>query len=172
MKFYIAQGIGFISMILAFISFQQNEKKKFLFIQAACGAAFALHFFLLSAFTGVAMNFIAIPRGLIFAQEYEKKKQLFFTILFIGLFMVFGIITWEGPMSIFPIMGMSLSTVVFSLKKPGHIRLLSLPISLFWVIYNIVSLSVAGVITESFVILSILIAIFRFGVLNKNLNKK
>ena len=167
MKFYTAQAIGLIGMIIAFISFQHNEKKKILWTQAFGAVMFTLHFFLLGAFTGMIMNLLSIPRNLVFAVEHKKEKQLFFTILFILLFIISGIFTWESPRSAFPISAMSLGTIVFSLKSPSVIRFCSLPISIFWLIYNIISISYAGILTESFCFASIIIAIFRFNILKK-----
>jgi len=166
----LAQGIGLIGMALVFIAFQQNKKEKILWIQASAAISFAVHFFMLGAWTGMSMNLLEIPRNVIFACEHEKRKQMLLTMLFIALFVILGIFTWESPMSMFPISAMSLSTIVFSLRKPSYIRFFGLPVSAFWLAYNIISMSVAGVLTESFCLLSIIIAIFRFDVLKKKDN--
>ena len=171
MRFFIAQGIGFIGLGLVFIAFQYNDKRKILWIQAAGSAVFAVHFFLLGAFTGMGMNFLEIPRNLIFARQ--KRHKWVFTFIFMALFAALGILTWESPRSLFLIIAMCFSTVVFSLKKPRHIRFLSVPVSVLWMTYNALSFSVAGVLTEAFCLLSILIAIFRhdIGVSFKNEKK-
>jgi hypothetical protein len=167
MQFYIAQGIGFIGMALMFLAFQQNDKRKLLWIQAGAGMIFTVHFVILGAFTGMGMNLAAIPRNLIFARKPGKKFQIIWTVFFIAVFVIIGIFTWENKFSFFPVFAMSLATIVFSLKEPRLIRFLSLPISGFWITYNIISFSIAGVLTESFVICSILIAIVRFDILTK-----
>ena len=167
MKFYIAQGIGFIGMALVFAAFQQNDKRRILWVQALGAVVFAAHFLLLGALTGMCMNLLEIPRNLVFAHEHKKQRQILWTVVFIAFFMVLGIFTWESPMSLFPIGAMSLSTVAFSLRKPRHIRLCSLPVSALWLTYNILSWSIAGALTESFCLLSILIAIARFDILSK-----
>jgi len=167
LQLYIAQGIGFIGMALVFIAFQQNEKRKILWIQASAGAVFVIHFLLLGAWTGMGMNFLEIPRNMVFAKK-ENKNQVLWTVLFITAFIVLGVFTWESSMSLFPIIAMCLSTVAFSLKNPKHIRFCSLPVSALWLTYNIISLSIAGTLTENFCLLSILIAIIRFDVFRKN----
>ena len=161
MKFYIAQGIGFIAMALVVWSFQKNDKRKLLWIQALASAVFAIHFILLGAWTGMGMNLIQIPRNLVFAAKTEKHKWLW-TAVFVGAVIIIGIFTWESPISLMPICSISLSTIVFRMKNPKHIRFCSLPISVLWLIYNIMSWSIAGVMNESFCLLSILIAIIRF----------
>lgn len=168
MRFYIAQGIGFIGMALMFTAFQQNDKRKLLWVQASAGAVFTVHFLLLGALTGMGMNLAAIPRNLIFSRNPAKKQQLIWTAVFIAAFAAFGIFTWDSIFSLFPVIAMSIATIVFSLKEPRYFRFLSLPISGLWITYNIISFSIAGVLTEAFVICSILIAIVRFDVLKRN----
>ena len=172
MQFYIAQGVGLIGMILSFISFQKNDKKKILWIQASSAFTWAVHFILLGifidagAFTGASMNIVEIPRNLIFAKKHKKRRQGILMAVFIAAFVTAGILTWESMFSLFPIIGMIISTVVFSLQNPRHIRFFMLPVSVLWLVYNIISFSIAGVLTESFCLCSILIAIFRFDILN------
>ena len=165
MKFYVAQGVGLVGMALIFVSFQQNDKRKILCIQAVSALIFAAHFILLGAFTGVGMNLLEIPRNLVFAHKHEKKRQRILTAAFVAAFWLLGAFTWENLYSLFPACAMSISTVVFSLQKPRYIRFCSLPVSMLWLTYNILVFSVAGALTESFCLLSILIAIFRFDVL-------
>lgn len=167
MQFYIVQGIGFIGMILAFIAFQQNGKKKILWIQASAAMIFAVHFMLLRAFTGVAMNLLTIPRNLLFARKYKKQKQFLLTAAFIAAFIILGIVVWENALSLLPIVAMSISTVVFTMQNTRNIRLCSLPVSALWIIYNISALSVAGVLTESFCFISILISVYRFDIIKQ-----
>ena len=167
MHFYIAQGIGFIGMIVAFISFQKNDRRKFLWLQAIACMIFAAHFIFLGAFTGMIMNFAAIPRNLSFVRKHGGKQQILWTAVFVAAFVILGIFTWKNEFSLFPIFAMSCSTVVYSLRSPRFIRFLTLPVAALWLTYNIISLSIAGALTESFCVCSILIAIVRFDILRK-----
>ena len=167
MQKYIAQGIGFVGMALVFVAFQQNDKRRLLWIQAGSAVVFAAHFLLLGALTGMAMNLLEVPRNILFSKERGRRAQVILAVVFVSLFAAIGIITWDSPMSIFPILAMGLSTVVFSLRKPRTIRFCTVPVSVFWIVYNIASLSIAGVITESICLLSIIIAIFRYDIKKK-----
>jgi len=165
MIFYIAQAVGLIGMMLSFISFQKNDKRKILWIQASSAFTWTVHFILLGTLTGAGMNLVEMPRNLIFAQKHGKRRQRILTAVFITAFVTAGILTWESMFSLFPIIAMSISTVVFSMQNPRHIRFFMLPVSVLWLVYNIISFSIAGVLTESFCLCSILIAIFRFDIL-------
>ncbi|MCL2518209.1 MAG: YgjV family protein [Oscillospiraceae bacterium] len=168
MWFYIAQGVGLIGMALVFIAFQQNDKRKILWINAVAGLVFALHFIFLRAYTGMGMNLMEIPRNLIFARITDKRRQRIWTAGFIVAILTLGLITCGKNLFLFlPAIAMSIATVVFSLQNPRYIRFFSLPVSVFWMTYNIIVFSVAGILTESFCFTSIIIAIIRFDILKK-----
>ena len=167
METITAQIFGFIGMAFMFASFQMNDKKKILLFQAITSTVFATHFALLGAFTGAVMNAVEIGRNLVFYREWEPKIKVFWIVLFIALFTVFGIASWQNFFSLLPILAMNLSTVAFRFDKPKYIRLCFLPVSVAWLIYNAVSFSVAGMITEIFDLLSLITAFLRFDLSKK-----
>lgn len=167
MMTYLAQGIGFIGMIFVFIAFQNNNKKKILLFQAIAGAVFTVHFLLLGAFTGSVMNAVEVARNLVFYREWKTRLRIFWIILFIIVFTASGLASWQSLISLLPVIAMNLSTVAFSLKNPKHIRLCFSPVAIGWLIYNIASFSIAGILTEVFDLISLIIAFWRFDILKK-----
>jgi hypothetical protein len=161
---YIAQAIGFIGMAFVFIAFQCNSKKNILLIQACAGVVFTVHFILLGAYTGAAMNAVEVIRNLIFRKAEKKRIQTLLVVVFVVLFTVIGAMTWQDLFSILPIMAMNLSNIAFSLKASKYIRLCYLPVSTGWLIYNIVTFSIAGIVTETFCLASLLIAFWRYDI--------
>jgi len=164
MNFYIAQIIGLVGIVLMFFSYQHNDKKKILWIQAFAGAVWALHYIFLGKLTGMGMNLLEIPRDLIFGYRHEKKRQRILTVSFSAAFILVGILTWENGFSAFPVCGMCVSTFVFGLRNLRNIRLFSLAASALWLVYNILVFSVAGIFTEIFCLFSIFVAIYRFDI--------
>ena len=73
MFIFMAQGIGFIALILTIIVFQSNNRKTMLYLQMAAAFFFSLHFALLGALTGSVTNFIGIGRSYVFAQREDKN---------------------------------------------------------------------------------------------------
>ena len=171
MRFYIAQGVGFIGMGLLFLSYQRNEKRQILLAQACSGVFFFIHFLLLGAATGAAMNVAGIARNLVFNKKWTRKGQAGWVVFFSLLFTAAGILTWQGTMSILPIIAMPLSNVVLSMTKPRYIRFCILPVSGLWLVYNISTFSVAGAAAEVFALSSILIAVYRFDILKREEKK-
>ena len=88
------------------------------------------------------------------------------------LFAAAGVYTYtlEGIISIIPTAAMLLSTVALFITKEKIIRILSLFVSPPWLIYDALSGSVAGVLCESFVIISIIVAMIRYRENKKELN--
>ena len=67
---------------------------------------------------------------------------------------------------------MVLSTVSNWMKREKLIRLITFPSSPCWLIYNAFSGSLAGVVTECFIMTSLVIAVVRYDILNKGIKKE
>lgn len=133
-----AQVIGVIALIAAFISFQQTKRKKFLFFQIIASLSYALHYLLLNALSGVATGLISISKNLIF-YKYEKQNKKINVFIFITLqilVIICGIITYNGLISLLPILTTLISTYGSwqkDLKKTYTFVMFN---SILWVIYN------------------------------------
>jgi hypothetical protein len=160
----LAQAIGFVSFLFIVLSFQNNKRSLILLFLIIAQTSFVVHFVLLGAWTAVAMNAISVARTCVFHQKDNKdwaKKKIWF-YLFFALFWIAGILVWEGPYSLLPILAMSAETIGLWMEKPRYIRLLSLIPRPLWFIYGYIVVSYAGMVTETFAFCSILIGIFRF----------
>jgi hypothetical protein len=163
-----AQIIGFIALTMALTSFQQNTHRRILFFQSAGSLIFSIHFFMLGAYTGMILNIISLIRNIVF---YNKSKKWATSILwlyfFTALFVLAIFYTYEGIISVFPLLGCIIFTASFWITNPALIRRISWLSSPMWIIYNVFKNSWAGVITEVFALLSIVIAMLRFDVKSK-----
>jgi len=114
------------------------------------------------------MNFIGCVRNFIYAKNVEKGRSTLPWIIFFCIIMVaVGILTWASPISLIPLVAKILSTIAYGIKNTRAVRLLTLPTSLGWLVYDAVVDSDAGVINEIFTSTSILIAIVRFDILKR-----
>ncbi len=162
----LAQSIGFVAFLFIVLSFQNNKRSLILLFLIIAQTSFVIHFTLLEAWTAVAMNAVSVARTCVFHQKDAKgwaKHRIWF-YLFLALFWVTGVVVWEGPYSLFPILAMSAETIGLWMEKTKHIRLLSLIPRPLWFVYNFIVGSYAGMITEVFVFCSILVGILRFDV--------
>ena len=134
-------------------------------IRAASEFVFGVHFLLLGVLSGSALQFVGGIRNLAFVRlENQKNKMLIAIITFCVLFTLFGIFTWEGPISLLPIVAKNVSTIAFAMSDTRKIRLIEFPTYGLWLFFNIVSGSIAGTINASLSLVSIAIAIIRFDI--------
>ncbi|MEM7179686.1 MAG: YgjV family protein [Spirochaetota bacterium] len=152
------QGLGFIALIFVFFSFQKSNKREILLYLVFAQLLFAVHFGLLHAYTAMSMNLLAVLRGVVFLRD----RTVAWLYLFVFLFLTSGYLSWEGWRSALPITAMVLETIAFWIQKPQYIRWLSLTPRPFWLSYNILVVSLPGIVSEVFVLTSLLIALYRF----------
>ena len=167
------QGIGFIGIGLNIFAVQFNKHWQIILVKTLGSAMFVIQYILLSAWTGAAMDGIGILRNIIFIFTVKKgKPTLIWIILFSVLTVILGAITFEGWISLLAIGAKLLSCIAYGINDARKIRYLGLPTSLLWITYNSIHISIAGVINELLVTISIIIAEIRFIILTKkNKNK-
>ena len=163
MDFILAQAVGFIALLFFIISFQLNTHKGIMFCQTAAMSLFTIHFYLIGAPTGAAMNAIAVVRGIVFYHRDKKwASGRIWPILFCAAFILFGLITWQGPLSLLSIVTMLINTYSFAATDPTVTRVTILFAVPFSLIYNIICLSIPGILNDSLAFFSTIVGIFRF----------
>ena len=170
----LIQGVGFGGAALNFLSFQQNKRSRIIGFQIFAALLFITHYILLGfsegsdAFTGAALNFIGLSRSIVFINNDKKwAKSSFWLIFFIIVSVIAGILTWKSLYSFLPPMAMILTTISYWMKDETKIRLITFPSSPCWLVFNVITHSTAGVVTECIVMSSLVIAIIRYDILKK-----
>ncbi len=161
-----AQLIGLIALTVSFISFQSKTQKAIMIMQVVSTCLFAVHFYMLGAFSGMLLNIAACLRSFIFSfrNKYKWAASPFWAVFFIlvcavlSLMSVFG---GEGAAALLPLGGMILTTFAGRCREASKVRLLTILNSPFWLSYNLLSGSIPGVLTEILVSGSIIIGMIR-----------
>lgn len=162
----IIQLIGAAGIIASIISFQCKKSSSILFFRILNESIFAVQYFLLGAYTGMAMNLVGCVRNGIFSHQLSKNKTTAIsTVVFSTLFFVFGLIFWQGPKSILIIAAKILSTIAYGNKNTTFVRFIIIPTTASWLIYNCCVFSVAGIICEAFTLLSLITGIIRLDII-------
>ena len=171
MNFLLIQGVGLIGLAIIIISFQKDKKSFTLLSHLVAGFFFATHLILLDAWTGAAMCIIGSARAFVFYKRDTVKwlDNKIVMYIFVAVFVIAGILTWNSYFSILPIIAVSIECFALWSKKTNSLRWLFLSARPLWVIYNISVGSYSGIATEIFIISSLLVALFRF---HKNKSKK
>lgn len=161
-----AQAMGFVGMALNIVSYQRKKRRDILLLTMCGGLFYALHFFLLGTYTSVAMNLIGAARSLVYSQSDKKWAQSPAWLgVFLAVFLIAGALTYEDFYSVFAISAMILSTFSLWIKKELYIRLITFPSSPMWLTYDWHAGSIPGVLTECFVMTSILVALLRYDLI-------
>lgn len=163
----IAQGIGMVGLIFAIISFQNNKRNLILVFLGMAQMCFIVHFALLGVWTASAMNIVGSTRTFFFMLRGRKKwmDNDLVMYVFISLFFIAGILSWQNWLSLLPIMAMAIETIGVWQKDPRKIRFIVIIPRPMWITFNVIHRSYAGMLTELFVITSLITGIIRFDIL-------
>ncbi len=161
----LAQLIGLFGLVCAMLSYQMKTQKKIVLVQIIGCSFFTVHFFMLGAMTGAMLNFIAAIRAFVFANKDKKWGKSNWWIVFFSVVCIIAVgFTWEGHLSLLPMLGMVLTTISWGIENASLVRIISLPSSPLWIVYNVAGASYAGVLTEVLVMISIISAIIRLDI--------
>ena len=168
----MAQFLGYLAMIITIFSYQAKTQKSIVTIQIFSTLSFTIHFILLEAYSGAILNLIGTIRAIIFSQRDKKWAShylwiiLFIILTFLSYFIAVFILipsptTKTYIIELLPTLGFIATTFSLRMNAAKLVRRYSLLNSPLWLTYDILNGSWGGAITESFSIISILIAMFR-----------
>lgn len=159
----LIQLIGFLGLAISIIAFQFKQHKHIVLCKMSSELFFSIQYILLGAWTGAVLDFISVIRNLLFYKLVKKNISTTPVIIGFGLFVIAtGFFTFDGFISLMPIGSKLLTTISYGMKNEKWLRLITLPSCIMWIIYNAVVGSVAGVLTDSFTLISLLLAIYKF----------
>ena len=181
------QLIGFIAITMNILSVQFNSHWMIMLFKSLGSFMFCLQYLLLGAFTGMIMEVVGVIRNFVFAHNVKnnksnKKWMIFFSVITIFSGVITTILTWSATLTVLSrlssnsttlnviavlistlsISAKLLSTIGYGIKNPHVIRMINLPSSFMWIIYNSIVSSLAGIVSDSMSIVSIIIAEIRF----------
>ena len=158
--FWIAQGIGTIGLACTAIAFLSRSRLRLLVLQQIGSVFFLAHFLLLATQIGATMNSVIILRNFV----YERKNKAWashalWPYLFAILSAVFLLVTWQGAMGLFPVMGVSIASFGLWRDKTATIRRFLLVSTLLWIPYLVSVHSYPGIINQLVILASIIFGI-------------
>ncbi len=161
----IGQIIGFIGTIFVIIGMQQKKYDRIVLCKITNELIAVVHYLLIGAYTGMMINFASsITNGVYWYRNKKGKSTTVFQILFGGMFVVLGILSWQGPISIFAVMAKLVSSVSLGIHNPRVIRILNLISNPCWLVYNSYMGTISGIISDCLVITSVVIAVIRLDI--------
>ena len=148
-------GIG--AMLSLFFLYQQQSRRKLLTCKFCADVCWVFHYLCLGAVGGAIPNFVGIFRELVFVKREEKEwaNHTAWPIGFIAVNFALGLASFRTPINLLPISASALVTISLWLRKPVLTKLVSVPVSAVFLLYDVLVGSWIGVVNESIAILSI-----------------
>lgn len=161
----IAQLFGLLAMLSLFLIYQQRSRKKMIMAKLSADVCWVLHYLRLGAFAGMIPNAVGIFRELVFINRRTRRWASIaaWPIVFILINWGLGIVSFDSAFDILPIAASSFVTVSLWIENPCLTKLISIPVSLSFMIYDVHVGSYVGIINECVSIVSILIYFLKEG---------
>ena len=162
--YILGQILGFVAIALGILAYQMKTLKQLLFIQMVTAFVFCVHYLLIGAISGMAMNVVSLVRCIFFFRRKLKGKSDRLTpIIFTVITAIVGIISWNTWYSVFVFLGLVTHAFCMSLPNPQSIRKSILITSPLVMIYDGFAHSYGGLIYEAIAVASALVGIIRYG---------
>ena len=162
--FVIAQIVGFVATVFGIISFQSRLRKKIILYQIFANSLWIIHYLLLGSMAAVAANAVGTARNIVYSMgdKYKFARSKAVPVIAIAVFIIMGVLTYTSPFDILPTAAMVVASIAFFVKDEKWIRYMSLVISASWFVFGISVRSLASFISDGFILISIIIAIWRY----------
>ncbi|MBQ9774065.1 MAG: YgjV family protein [Clostridia bacterium] len=157
-----AQCVGALAMVLAFFIYAFRDRKRILLSKMVADLLWVVHYLLLAAYSGAAVNLVNAGReGVFYHKEKKWASSRAWPILFVLLNLVLTVLSWQGPISLLPMLGSSLNALGLWCTSTTRLRMVSLPALTLWLVYSILVGSLWSLLVNGVSILSALYALIR-----------
>ena len=159
----IAQLFGVGAMVSLFLIYQQKSRKKILAAKLSADIFWVLHYLCLGGMSGLIPNAVGIFRELIFIRRKDKRwaESFVWPMLFVAINWGLGIRTFRSVIQVLPIAASTFVTVSLWIDNPKLTKLISIPVSLCFLVYDVSIGSYIGVLNESIGMVSIIISFLK-----------
>lgn len=136
---------------------------------------------MLNGYTGAAMSLIMTVRDLVLLMQEKKKAKgkkvserfdlivLIVTVIAVILLTVF---TYNGPLSLLSVIATLVTTFALWQKNVKMYKILGIVAGILWLAYNIVLMSIMGIILESALLIASTIGYIRDSKKEKNITNE
>ena len=167
--YIVSQIFVIINRVLLIVSYQLKSRKNILIVSLMALLANGVVYMLLSAWSGLAMVFVAMARNIIFMLDEKKngksqkitKKDVGILVILYIISIISAIFTYEGILSMMSVVATMLYTYSVWQKKTKVYKILGIIIESVWIIYNIYICSIIGVILNISLLISASIGLIR-----------
>ena len=160
----LAQVLALFAILFWVISILLKNKKNLLLMQVIANGIYGIVYLLLGAFSAASMNFLSFLRLLVyyFYALLNIKMPKWILFVFITLVLLFGIITYDGLISLLPIIITVLYTYAFWQNNLNVARIIYIVAAIIWIYYNYEVGAYVGIIGNILEIITGLISLIKY----------
>ncbi len=162
--YIIAQLIGFAAMGFGMYSYQLRRRMNILILQSLSNLLWVVQYVMLGAYSAVTALALGILRNAVYMLRgrfrFADSKAV--PVIFIIIFAISGIFTYEAVFDLLPIAAMIAATLAFFLKNEQLIRCISLVVAVCWLAFGISAGSIASIVSDSLTFIAIVISICKY----------
>ena len=160
----LAQVLALFAILFWVISILLKNKKNILLMQVIANGIYGIEYLLLGAFSAASMNFLSFLRLLVyyFYTSLNIKMPKWILFVFIALVLLFGIITYDGLISLLPIIITVLYTYAFWQNNLNVARIIYIVAAIIWIYYNYEVGAYVGIIGNILEITTGLISLIKY----------
>lgn len=168
--YIISQLFVLNNYVFAMLTYNVRKRKSILIFNMIASSSVLIGFALLRAYSGMAMAIITIIRTIIFmiddkingqTKDMKAKDWIIFFVVS-AMCLVCATFTYENMWSMLSIFATILYSFSVCQKNMFVYRVLGIPTSVAWIIYNIYVKSIVGAVLETVLLLVEIIGVVRF----------
>ncbi len=157
--FIVGQAVGIVAFLVSLIRYFMRKKKDIIKLSIICYIIYIVHYFMINAIAGSFSLIVSLVRDIyLYQREMHHKKHrhrhiynnwLFFVIFFMA-YATMMVMSLENPLNILPSLGgmLYLCFEWFTTNKTT-LKIASSVSNIPWIFYDIISMSAAGIISNS-----------------------
>ncbi len=167
--YILSQVFIILNYVFLVLTYQAKNRKRILAFNFGALIATGISYLFLSAYSGLAMVFVAVIRNIIFIIDEKKngkskkngiKDYIILAVLF-AIAIISAKLTYNGILSMMSVAATMLYTYSVWQKNTKVYKALGLPVGILWIIYNIYIFSIFGIILEVILAISSIIGYVR-----------
>lgn len=161
MKYFLGQIIGLGAFFLFLVAYHRKKKNDILSNMIISNLFNLVHYILLDAYSGFVTKIMAICRDLfiLLKEKYKSLSNIFYLFVFLIIYIILGIITYDGIASLFPVVAAFIYIIPIWNGNEKVIRKVAFLSYFLWLFYNVYVFSIAGILSNVVSIISLMIAI-------------
>lgn len=165
----VAQVFGLLGIIGNILIMQQKSRKMLLTFKLISDVLWTLHYLFLFAYSGFAICLISVFREIISINRKSHKWAdcIVWPVLFITAAVGSAFLTWKGPVTLLTTCASILAIISFWIGKPRLSRIMAFPIGACMISYDILIISIVGIVNEAFALVSAVVGIIRLDILKR-----